>query len=253
MKIAVITGASSGMGRECAKVIDRLIPNIEEFWLIGRSSAELKETAEQLHRPAKTLAMDLRKKKNLYSYESLLLKEAPEIVFLVNAAGFGKLGSVSQIPVKDAGDMADLNMRALTLMTKLSLPYMAAKSRILQFASAAAFLPQPNFAEYAASKSYVLSFSRALNEELGKSGCKVTSVCPGPVHTKFFERAESSGTTAWFKKFFMAEPDKVAYKAVKDSVIGKDISIYGLPMNVLRLCTVLIPHKLIFVLLRIIA
>ncbi len=146
--------------------------------------------------------------------------------------------------------MIDLDMRALTALTRLSIPYLSKKSRIINFASMAAFLPQPSFAVYAACKSYVLSFSRALNEELRGTGCVVTAVCPGPVRTEFFDIAETSGRIPFYKLFFMADPDKVVRKAFRDSVTGRDISIYGASMNAFALMTKLLPHSFIFFIMR---
>ena len=161
---------------------------------------------------------------SVLSGEKLLTKEKPEIVFLVNAAGFGKIGSVKNLSTEDQLGMVDLNIRVLTGIAKLSLPYMAKHSRIINFASAAAFLPQPSFAVYAASKSYVLSFSRSLNEELQGSGCYVTAVCPGPVKTEFFDIAETTGKIPFYKYLFMADPGNVCRKALVDSIIKKDMS-----------------------------
>ena len=89
----------------------------------------------------------------------------PQVKFLVNAAGFGKIGNVCDLSEKDQSGMVQVNCTALTAVTTMVLPFMPQNSRILQFASSAAFLPQPGFAVYAASKAYVLSYSRALNRE----------------------------------------------------------------------------------------
>ena len=127
---------------------------------------------------------------------------------------------------------------------------MAPKSRILNFASSAAFLPQPNFAVYAASKSYVLSFSQSLAEELRTTGIRVTAVCPGPVKTEFFERAETSGHIPFYKYLFMANPEKVCHLALMDSVLGKGMSVYGVSMKLLRILSKLLPTKLIMLSMR---
>ena len=123
------------------------------------------------------------------------------------------------------------------------LPYMAKKSRIIQLASAAAFLPQPRFAVYAATKSYVLSFSRALNRELADTGIRVTAVCPGPVRTEFFDLAEQTGTIPLYKKLVMADPVKVVEKAFRDSLAGKSISVYGGAMKGFQVLAKVMPHE----------
>lgn len=241
MRIAVITGASSGMGRELALQINDEIPNIEEIWLIGRREDRLKELSRLLTKNVRIICMDLSNASSWDKYEKLLEMEKAKIVFLVNAAGFGQIGSVSKLPLSSQLDICQLNITALSAMCRISLPYMAEHSRIVNFASAAAFLPQPDFAVYAASKSYVLSLSRALNQELRGSGCTVCAVCPGPVNTEFFDIAERSGKAPAYKQLFMSECRAVARKALIDSVLGKDISVYGLPMNIFAVLSRL-PH-----------
>ena len=186
MKIAVITGASSGIGKEICFALQDRIPAIQEFWLFSRRKESLQEVEEQLFRPVRLFSWDLTKEEYFQKYEDLLRKENPEILFLVNAAGFGKLGRVTEIPVEEQLKMLDLNVKALTAFTLKSLEYMGSSSRIIQMASAAAFLPQAEFSVYAATKSYVYSFSLSLREELRNTGVGLTVVCPGPVDTPFF-------------------------------------------------------------------
>jgi len=245
MKIAIITGATSGMGRRMAIEIDDNIPNIQEFWLIGRRKDRLKELSAELHRPCRLLDEDLQSLDALDRFNKILNFEQPEIVFLVNAAGYGKIGNVNKLSLNDQLGMVDLNIRVLTGLCKLCLPYMSRHSRIINFASSAAFLPQPAFAVYAASKSYVLSLSRSLNAELNGSGCYVTAVCPGPVRTEFFGVAETTGQIPIYKYLFMADPINVCHKALQDSIIKSDISVYGFSMKLFRILTKILPVKLI--------
>ena len=142
--------------------------------------------------------------------------------------------------------MAALNCVALTAVTRLVLPFMEPNSRIIQFASSAAFLPQPGFAVYAATKSYVLSFSRALNQELRKRKICVTAVCPGPVKTEFFDIAEETGNKIpIYKMIVMADPVKVVRKAIADAEAGKELSIYGAAMKAFWILTKIMPHGLL--------
>ena len=112
-------------------------------------------------------------------------------------------------------------------------------------ASSAAFLPQPDFAVYAASKAYVLSFSRALRQELWEKGIYVTAVCPGPVDTPFFKIAEKTGSTLSIKKVVMAEADKVVQKALRDSYYKRSLSVYSLPIQGLQYAAKMIPHGIL--------
>ena len=122
---------------------------------------------------------------------------------------------------------------------------MTKNSRILQFASAAAFLPQPGFAIYAATKAFVLSYSRALSMELKRRQIYVTAVCPGPVKTEFFAIAETTGKIPLYKRLAMADPKRVVKKALRDSMMGKPVSVYGPLMKAFWLLSKLCPHELI--------
>ena len=165
---------------------------------------------------------------------------------LVNAAGFGKTGTFSHIlsrEEKAQAEMVELNCTALTRMIQVTLPYLGRGSRILNLASAAAFCPQPGFAVYAATKSYVLSLSRALGSELSSKGIYVTAVCPGPVDTEFF-LVSGTGNNP-LKKLVMTDAPRVVRRALLDSRKKKPLSVCGLPMKAVRIGTKLFPHSLI--------
>lgn len=188
MKIAIVTGASSGMGREFVRQLGYFYKNLDEIWVIARRKERLEALAKESRVPLRIFAGDLQKKKVYKELRDALEKEQPDLRMLVNSAGFGKSGSVEEISSEKfriQTDMVDVNCRSLTRMTLLCLPFLRAGSRIVNLASASAFCPQPYFSVYAATKSYVLSFSRSLGEELRKKGIVVTAVCPGPVDTEF--------------------------------------------------------------------
>ena len=190
MKIAIVTGASSGMGREFVRQLGYFYKNLDEIWVIARRKERLEALAKESRVPLRIFAGDLQKKKVYKELRDALEKEQPDLRMLVNSAGFGKSGSVEEISSEKfriQTDMVDVNCRSLTRMTLLCLPFLRAGSRIVNLASASAFCPQPYFSVYAATKSYVLSFSRSLGEELRKKGIVVTAVCPGPVDTEFFK------------------------------------------------------------------
>ena len=165
MKIAVITGASSGMGREFVRQIPHFYMNLDELWIISRRKDRLEAIAKTCSVPVRIFAGDLTDPMFLQTVKDTLQRLRPDIRMLVNAAGFGKSGTVLDIAKEEwpaQSEMVRLNCEALTNMTLLCAPYLSQGSRILQIASAAAFAPQPQFAVYAATKSYVLNFSRAL-------------------------------------------------------------------------------------------
>ena len=243
MNIIVITGASSGLGREFAIQLDQCNLLIDEIWLIARRKERLEEVALLLSHPCRILPYDLTTNEGILGYENELKQTNPMIKMLINCSGFGFVGKFGQIALKEQASMIDLNCKALTQITYLSIPYMKSRSRIIQLASSASFMPQPGFAVYAASKSYVLSFARALSEELRKDNIFVTAVCPGPVRTEFFEHAEKYGKSFTFKKYTMVDTKQVVHKAIKNSLQGKTISVYGLPMNLFYFFSKIIPHK----------
>ncbi len=250
MKIAIVTGASSGMGREMVFEIAYRFGGIREIWAVARREERLKEFDGRVPVPVKVFPLDLTADGGLSSLEEALKEQKPEVKLLINAAGFGRIGTAEEIGWRTSSRMVSLNAGALTAVTELVLPYMSENSRILQFASAAAFLPQPGFAVYAASKAYVLSYSRALNAELSGRGIFVTAVCPGPVDTEFFDRALQRGTLAPYKKIFMADAKKTVRKALKDGMAGKEISIPGISMKAFFLLCRLVPHGILIKLIR---
>ena len=220
MKIAIVTGASSGMGKEFVRQIERFYKELDEIWVIARSEKKLEE---------------IKKSHKIY-----------DILMLVNAAGFGKTGTVEEIAKEDKKlqlRMIDLNCRGLTEMTCTCLPWMHKGTRIINLASAAAFCPQAKFAVYAATKSYVLSFSRSLAAELKEKGIFVTAVCPGPVDTPFFE--VSGKLPGGMKEAVMADPVQVVKQALIDAKYKKEVSVYGTAMKGAEAATKVLPHGMI--------
>lgn len=267
-QVIIITGASSGMGKEFAKQVDVGFPNVDEIWLIARRKEVLEELASTCKHKCRVFSFDLSEKASWETLGQLLKEEQPSINLLVNSAGYGILGpfyneeavsakdllaataSDGTEQLKDQTGMVSLNCEALTAITYLCIPYMKQGGHIIQLASSAAFLPQPKFAVYAATKSYVLSFSRALNEELRHKPIYVTAVCPGPVDTEFFERAEKSADTLFIKKLVMAKPASVVAEALKDSQRKKVISVYGILMKLFYFTSKILPHKLLLIIMR---
>ena len=192
MKTAVITGASSGLGREFVRQFYSVFPEIERVWLIARRTDRLQELAEQLEEKGistLTLPLDLCDTMSFTTYQEHLVEEQPEIALLVNNAGCGYLGNIGEIDTVSQTRMIDLNLRALTAITNLSVPYMEAGSRILNVSSIASFCPTPRMTVYSATKAYVSAYTIGAAEELKAKGITVTAVCPGPMKTEFFDAA----------------------------------------------------------------
>ena len=246
LQIAVVTGASSGMGRETVIQLADRFACLAEIWVLARRKDRLIQLESQVPVRLRIFEADITNEEDLNRFQNVLRKESPHIRFLVNAAGYGKTGRSGQIDWKVESGMVDLNCKSLLSMTQIGLPYLAEGGRIIQYASAAAFLPQPGFAVYAASKAFVLSYSRALNRELKSRRITVTAVCPGPVQTEFFQVMEEGGQTEpypIYKRLVMAKPEKVVKKAIEDSILGKSVSVYGIAMNGFRLMCKLLPQE----------
>lgn len=238
MNIAIITGASSGLGVEFARQLDKALGRTDEIWLLARRKEPMEEVSRSLRTKTHTISIDLTDEKALRQFEEVLAIQNPRITVLVNCAGVGSHGEFRRLSREDIDAMVKLNIAALTSMTKICLPYMRKGSKLIQFSSGAAFVPQAAFAVYAASKAYVYSLSRALGQELKGRGISVTVVCPGPVNTPFLTHAYGrSFKLRGIKRLTMAETESVVSKAILDARRGKTVSVCGLSMKLLYLTT----------------
>ena len=176
-RIAVITGASSGMGRRFAETVDTF-GRFDEIWVIARHEAALEGLRERVPFPVRPLALDLTDRSSFGTYVKALAEEPVEVGLLVNASGFGKFRAVVDTPLEVNLNMVDLNCQAVMALCQLTIPYMPEGGQIINIASVAAFQPIPYIDVYGASKAFVLSFSRALNRELRGRGIRVMALCP---------------------------------------------------------------------------
>lgn len=245
MNIIIITGASSGIGKEFARQMDGHFDKIDEFWLVARDRHRLEALADTLRHRPRIFALDLTLKEAIDTLENAVFRHKATVRMLISCAGYGVMGSFCQQDSELETGMIRLNCEALTELTHRMIPYMRWGSRIIQMASSAAFLPQPGFAVYAATKAYVLSFSRALGKELGNAGIYVTSVCPGPVDTPFFDIAEATGSTLSIKKYTMVEARRVVALALRDSYAKRSVSVCSLPIKAFHLLSKVVPHSVI--------
>lgn len=246
MKIAIVTGASSGIGREFVHQLEHFYKELDEIWVIARREDRLQELKKGMKTYVRIFVGDMTEELVYKQVLNRLENQSPDVRMLVNAAGFGKYGSVEEIAEENKKlqlKMIDLNCRGLTQMVTICLPYMSKGSRIINLASAAAFCPQSGFAVYAASKSYVLSFSRALHEELKNKEIYVTAVCPGPVQTEFFE--QSGFSDSFTKEAVMVHAKDVVTQALVNAREKKDVSVYGTLMKSAEVAAKVLPHKVI--------
>ena len=228
MKIAVITGASAGIGREFVRAVDRE-ELFDEIWVIARRLERLEALAAECRNPIRPVVLDLADLKNVEEYRTLLEREQPEIGLLINAAGCGVFGPFAEKDLKKQLDSAALNSLALTAMCHVSLPYMREGARIVNMGSNSAWQPVPYQTVYGASKSYVLNFSRSLGRELKPRKIHVMCVCPGWIKTEFQQVAHHDDYIRYVDRWY--GPEEVAAQALKDLKKGKIVSILGRPVR----------------------
>lgn len=252
MRIAVITGASSGLGVEFLRAAVDLCPDIDAFWLIARRKERLEALAP--HFPGKTLRavpLDLTDPAALQSLQDLLDAEKPAVSLLINNAGFGRLCDFAESDPNDQTGMVDLNCRALTAVTRLCLPYMPSGSLIVNVSSIASFAPTPRMAVYCSTKAYVQSFSRALRAELRPRKINVLAVCPGPMDTEFLPVAGcDAGKSRTFDMLPHQNPTKMARHALEAGLRGQSAYTMGAFYKFYRFLAHVLPKSLLMKLTR---
>ncbi len=245
MNIAIVTGASSGMGREFVLQLSDYI-SVDEIWVIARREQALNELKAEVSVPVRPIVLDLCDSGSFSAFQALLEQEKPNVKLLVNAAGFGKFGDFQRVSLEDDCKMIDLNCKALVMMTRITLPYMTSGSHILQLDSLSAFQPVPFITTYGATKSFVLSYSRAINRELKKQGIRVMAMNPGWVKTEFFNHAfqTNQSEVQYFNRLYEAKD--VVRTGLKDLYkTKKDYSVHGLPVKIQVLSVKFVPHRFV--------
>jgi uncharacterized protein len=241
----VVTGASSGIGREIAKVAAR---EGGPLVLIARSADALAETGDQVRQAGGepfTLPLDLATSEAPAAVERFL--EAQNLVceVLVNSAGYGLVGAAATLPRDEQLGIIDLNIRALADLTLRVLPGMIERRSggIINLGSLASYLPGPNMALYFASKAFVRSFSEALFEEVRGTGVTVTCVSPGPVATRFLARS-GAGQMRLFKVLPKLTPQRVANSAWQGFRRGRRVVVPDLVSSIVAFGSRHLPHEL---------
>lgn len=246
MKTAIITGASSGIGREFALQASRR-PNLDEIWLIARREEELRELQQSITIKSRVICLDLSKQESLDALFTMIESERPVIQLLVNAAGFGKFGSMASQTKNDVEDMVNVNIRALTSICKMCIDFMPSGSAVINMASISGYTPLPQLNVYAASKAYVLHFTQALAEELKEKNIAVTAVCPYWVASEFIPVAQRTAQGDAIDNFMLITyPHAVAEKAFHDNAMGKMLSLCGLVPKMIKCISRFMPVKCIF-------
>jgi len=238
-KIAVITGASSGMGRQFLLTLEQF-GKFDEVWAIARRKERLEELKTAC--PVRAVALDLSDPASFDVYAEMLEEEKPSVGLLINASGFGKFDAVMDVPLQDNLNMVDLNCKAVAAMCQLTIPYMEKGAQIINIASVAAFQPIPYIDVYAATKAFVVSYSRALNQEL--KHIHVMALCPFWTKTEFFDRAVSENHVVR-KYVAMYQPEDIVARAWADAKKHREISMYGFKARGQALLVKILPHSLV--------
>lgn len=242
MNCALITGASSGIGAEFCRQLDNA--NLDQIWVVARRTQRLEALATQLCTPVRVCTADLSTPQGVESIAAQLEEQRPHITWLINNAGFGKLGDFGSIALEHNLDMVNLNARAVVHLTWHAIPYLHRGSFIVNVSSSAGFAPLGGFGIYAATKAFVNSFSLSLRAELAPRGIGVTAVCPGPVDTEFNTVAFEGSNRAKGVFNRKAPTSAIVALALRDTRRGKAYSLYG-PARLVNLAARCLPSALI--------
>ena len=244
MTTAIITGASSGMGRQFLEQLDSHY-TVDEVIVIARREEKLKELQQYTKAIVVPLPLDLTDPQSVQTLKATLAERKPDVRLLVNAAGFGKFEPFAQGDPDVHNRMVDLNCRALQDVTYAVLPYLSEGSRIVQFGSMSSFQPVPYIGLYGATKAFVLSFTRALNVELRGTGIHAVCLCPFWIKTEFLDVA---GGREYVHNFpVVYEPDFIVRECYRflEKHPKKDVCVPGFSAKVQRALVKILPHRLI--------
>ena len=246
MNIAVITGASSGIGFEYAKAVYETRTDLDEIWVIARRADRLQMLQDELGSTVIPLPFDITDPQFTDSYTNLLKEKNANVKLLINNAGFGKLGNFDELSLSDNTGMVRLNCEALTAVTSATLPFMNENSEIINTSSIASFAPNTRMAVHSSTKAYVTSFSRALKAELKPRKINVLAVCPGPMSTEFMAVANiDKGSSKTFDTLPRVNPRTMALKSLKASHSGRAVYTNRLFFKFYRLLAKILPHSLV--------
>lgn len=250
--IAIVTGASSGLGREFVRRIDAgEAGHIDEIWAIARRADRLDSLVRTTSVAVHPFCMDLTDPMSFSVLESALSETpAATVALLVNNAGAGTFGSFAHIERSSAASMLSLLVRAPVELTYCTLPFMRPGSRIINVASVAAFVPQPKLAVYSACKRFVLDLSRSLDAELGDAGIHVTAVCPKFMKTEFLDAPGDAAAVTKMAGIGFEQTGTVARAALRAANAGRSLCIPAHDMKAYYLASRALPYRTVLAIQR---
>lgn len=250
MRIGIVTGASSGLGRELTKYVDQC--GLDEIWVNSRRRKRLERLQDELTTPLRIFAGDIGADETIGAIEQALRAERPAVEYFIYGAGMGKIGPVRQLSAADRRQVIRVNVMAAAAMTEACLPFMTRGSRIAEICSAAAFAPIPYLAAYAAAKAFLYRYARALGAEMAPLGISVTAVCPYWIKdTEFIALARQSENKPYFRRFPLAATKAfTAKKAWNDIQRRKAVSTPGLAAGLIRAGAAVMPARVVMAVSR---
>lgn len=238
-KIAIITGATGGLGKEFVAILDS--HELDEIWAVARNKEKLQALHKIYGDKLIAISADISDCEEIDIIARRLSEERPDVTYLINNAGTGKMGHYNEFTTKEVENMISINCNSVAILCTIVIPYMKRGGKILNISSQASFQPNPYLNLYAATKAFVTSYSRSLNCELKELGITVTAVCPGWVRTELLNK-ESNGRKMKFHG--IVEPEPVVRKAIQDAKRGKDMSVYSVYVKGMQLFSKIMPHKI---------
>jgi len=243
MRIAIVTGASSGIGQAFVRELDKSM-RLDEIWLIARREDRLQALSDEIQTKGVVIPLDLLNRQSIMQLRETLEGERPEIACLVCAAGFGKFGRAEDMTLEENDNMISLNCRAAVDVTYVCIPFLTQGSRVLEICSCAAFQPLPGMNLYAATKSFLLRYTRALRWEMASKGVKITAVCPAWVKTEFEQIARDTKQSAWVGRGITKlaqRPEAIAAWALTMNGLGAEVVTCGPAAFLMRVCDKFLP------------
>lgn len=237
-KIAILTGATGGLGKEFVKQI--VNEDIDEVWAIARNQEKLSRLRVEYGEKVIPISIDLSEMEGIRKIEELLKTHTPYVEYLINNAGLAKMGKYNGFSIEEIDKTINLNCKAPVMLSKLCIPYMGKGSKILNISSASAFQPNPYINLYAASKAFERNYSRALNVELEGTGITSVAVCPSWTDTELLQK-EINGKKVKFPGLVTA--DRVVKQAIRDAKKGRDMSVCSLYVKCQHVNVKLLPQK----------
>ena len=241
-KIAIITGASSGLGAELYKEIQN--EALDEIWIIARREDRLNKLKEDFGKiDTKVIPMDVTLNESMVAFENMLSSNEYDVRFLFNNAGFGIIGDVIDASYETQGSMVTLNDKALVEITTIALKHMDKGACIVNTCSIASFVPNARMSVYSATKAFVMSYTRSLRYELRKRKINVTAICPGPMSTEFLAVAGiEDGVSKTFDTLPRCNVTKTARGGIKAAKKGKCVYTPHPFYKLYRVLAKILPH-----------